>query len=548
MTEPLQKAIRNSALWAAYGDALGFISELTDESGLRRRAKTTRIVTAIPWVRQIGGRFGAVVNMPAGTYSDDTQLRFATSRAIRGNGKFDVEAFAKIELPVWRGYALGAGRGTKTAAGRLVQPDVNWFSNFFSDPVNYIETGGNGAAMRVQPHVWATNDWFGQKLIRDVLKNAICTHGHPRGIVGAVFHAYCLAFTLEKQRVPNPDDWVRLLRSSEQIIDTFHEDGDLAAFWIPTWESRTKLTLAHGFHDVFEECAKWIEMAGRVLYRRDSDLDRDETYKILVAEMGGLSESRRGTGTTTAIIAAALAWIFRKDPFRGIEAAANLMNSDTDTIATMAGALLGATASTPPNASIQDQRYIELEAERLYKISQGLPTNSFPYPDLMTWKPPKTQIETIIQTKTGFEVSALGKAEPIGSEFSPRGKVDYVFQWMNLSFGQTVLTKRRAVTQAPKQIKHGLNVSAVSEARKPAPDSQTQLFSSESRSATKVSSATLLDERTTEAIRSGFVVDIIGQHILELASMPDGIELVIGYAAIIAKARRAREVNGKHRS
>ena len=111
-----QEAIKKSALWAAYGDALGFITELTDEKGLKWRTGTSRIIKTIPWKRKIGGQFGVIVDLPAGCYSDDTQLRLSTCRAIRGDGKFDVEAFAKVELPVWLSYALGAGRGTKTAA------------------------------------------------------------------------------------------------------------------------------------------------------------------------------------------------------------------------------------------------------------------------------------------------------------------------------------------------------------------------------------------------------------------------------------------------
>jgi len=96
---PSVSTIRNSALWAAWGDALGFPTELTDEQGVIRRVGTPIVVTPKSWRRRVGGRFGVVVELPAGAYSDDTQLRLATSRAIRGDGSFAVEAFAKIELP-----------------------------------------------------------------------------------------------------------------------------------------------------------------------------------------------------------------------------------------------------------------------------------------------------------------------------------------------------------------------------------------------------------------------------------------------------------------
>ena len=98
--------VSRSALWAAYGDALGWISELTDAAGLTRRTQGAPLDKPIAWKRRIGGRSGVTVALPRGCYSDDTQLRLATGRAIRSDG-FDVEAFAKVELPLWLSYGLG---------------------------------------------------------------------------------------------------------------------------------------------------------------------------------------------------------------------------------------------------------------------------------------------------------------------------------------------------------------------------------------------------------------------------------------------------------
>ena len=93
--------VQRAVLWAAYGDALGWISELTDSAGLRRRTGGRPLTEPVAWKRRIGGRSGVTASLPQGCYSDDTQLRLATSRAIRLDG-FDVEAFAKVELPVCR--------------------------------------------------------------------------------------------------------------------------------------------------------------------------------------------------------------------------------------------------------------------------------------------------------------------------------------------------------------------------------------------------------------------------------------------------------------
>jgi ADP-ribosylglycohydrolase len=185
MMKDNSERVRLSALWAAYGDALGFMSELTDQSGLLHRTGQDSVRTTVSWKRKIGGRFGPFVDMPAGAYSDDTQLRLAVARSIRGDGKFDVETFANIELPVWLSYALGAGRGTRAAASSLIRDNVNWVTNFYeSDEQGYVSSGGNGAAMRIQPHVWsASNRRRPETYLQDVIRDTIVTHGHPRAIL-----------------------------------------------------------------------------------------------------------------------------------------------------------------------------------------------------------------------------------------------------------------------------------------------------------------------------------------------------------------------------
>lgn len=143
---------RNSMLWAAYADALGFISELVNEKGLERRTKGAALDQLISWKKRVGGRQGALVELPAGCWSDDTQLRLSVSRTI-GNHGFDVECFARIELPVWTSYALGAGRASIKAARNMGQGKQPWHANTFP---GWFNAGGNGAAMRIQPHVWSS--------------------------------------------------------------------------------------------------------------------------------------------------------------------------------------------------------------------------------------------------------------------------------------------------------------------------------------------------------------------------------------------------------
>jgi len=49
-----------------------------------------------------------------------------------------------------------------------------------------------------------------------------------------------------------------------------------------------------------------------------------------------------------------------------------------------------------------------------------------------------------------------------------------------------------------------------------------------------------LHELTAAVIKKSFDPRLIGEHLIALAEMPNGIELAVAYAAIIAKARKAR--------
>lgn len=116
-----------------------------------------------------------MVELPAGCWSDDTQLRLSVSRAISNHG-FDVECFARIELPVWTSYALGAGRASIKAARNMEKGKQPWHVQYFP---GWFNAGGNGAAMRIQPHVWSSPGLNGEYM-RDVIIDSVCTHGHPR--------------------------------------------------------------------------------------------------------------------------------------------------------------------------------------------------------------------------------------------------------------------------------------------------------------------------------------------------------------------------------
>jgi ADP-ribosylglycohydrolase len=438
MTTERERAIVNSALWAAVGDALGWITELTNEGGVKARAGVSLVTAPVAWRRIIGGRSGTKIPLPAGTYSDDTQLRLSVCRAIRGNGIFDAEAFARVEVTAWQGYALGAGLGTKAAAANLTKRGVNWFSNFFNTRTQlYSNAGGNGAAMRVQPHVWVSKAGD-KKFVLPVMRDSLTTHGHPHGFCGAVFHALALSDALDEGTVSSPSRWYDYLRTFSDLPSIVDQDRQLEAFWKPAWEQVSGHSLVNAIEVARSEARRDLDEISRIL--TDGDLN---SYVAVLKALGCLDEKYRGSGLKTAIAASALAWLYREKPIEAaLIAAANVLGSDTDTIATMAGAILGATAAAAPDWPLQDREYIKTEAIRLAAIGRGEVRDSFAYPDLSRWQPPATQSDAVGLSSTGFAIAGLGEAEPQGEEYKMG---DSVWQWLKLSFGQTVLGKRRTV-------------------------------------------------------------------------------------------------------
>jgi ADP-ribosylglycohydrolase len=544
--------IRRSALWAAYGDALGFITEGVDAAGVKRRAGSSRVEKTISWKRKIG-RFGPTVALPAGCLSDDTQLRLSTSRSIRAQGEFDVETFAKIELTVWPSYALGGGVGSHAAAANLRRRDVTWATNFFrTKRSDYLQGGGNGAAMRIQPHVWALSaNVKPVRLSASVVQNAVATHGHPRGILGAVFHAHCLHHALTRDEVPGPEVWDAIAGELVEIAELARTDPRLRELWLGQWERHTGRPFTEGVRIVADEIKADLDLC------RDLDLDGGaDSYLKAVKSLDAVNPAQRGSGTKTAILAAILGRLFHSDPDAAVITAANCLRTDTDTIATMAGAMVGAVARGDPSNPIADRDYIVHEADRMWAVGIAGNLGTFRYPSLVTWTPPKSASDCVGVKRDGFDFAGLGAATPDSDSYEGSDKAHSAWQWLNLWFGQRVLAKRRA---RPEKLPESQSVQPTPQYLElPAANgADPRAEPSQSSTSTQVSFEELvprqkladhrhpdgspsIHELTRDAIASGFDPAFVGKLLLDLADRDDGVEASIAYAAIIAKARISR--------
>ncbi|MDE2667460.1 MAG: ADP-ribosylglycohydrolase family protein [Acidobacteriota bacterium] len=551
-----ERAVVQSALWAATGDALGWITELSHGlRGVVRRTGVSRITKPVAWKRIIGGRGGPRVNLLAGTYSDDTQIRLAVARSIRGDGSFDVEAFAKVELTVWPTYALGAGLGTKTAAVSLSRRSVNWYSNFYNrGGKKYTDSGGNGAAMRIQPHVWSSSSG-GDSLIVDVLRDAIVTHGHPHGFCGAIFHALCLEDAFRKRELPRPEEWAVYIDRFLDLPRLVAEEPQLAAFWKPAWETSAGVSLSRAVTKIRDDGLRDLEFVTEL-----KDSSPVEGYKQIVRQLGCLKPQFRGSGLKTALAAIVLAYLFRNFEVEdALQTAVNELESDTDTIATMGGALLGVISRREPDWPLQDHSYIVSEAKRLAAISRGQHQDSFTYPDLGNWDPPARQNSSIGWFNGKLAIAGLGPLTSVGTEYASR---DAVWQWFELPFGQTILAKRKSnlqdrivFSQLPDPRQRAETKRDVTTTRSGNEPRQKGLAFQDRRSekqagklgrdspsqrSNQIHRGTV-DSWTDDVISSGFDDYTLGKSLNYCIDQTRSVDSAIGFAAIIAKAKLARQ-------
>ena len=359
----------------------------------------------------------------------------AVSRSISSHG-FDVETFGRVELPVWLSYALGGGRASKAAARNLGQPSTLWYANTFA---GWTNAGGNGAAMRVQPHVWASRDLDGGYML-DVIADTVCTHGHPRAIVGACFHAATLAHCLRSSTVPDPDTCMDIAARVGDAVQLIGEHSTLGPVWSGLWERETSKRFNDAWRVTVDELHHAIKHAANGAEATDSD---DATYEGIVERLGLRDRAQQGSGILTTVAAVVLA-ATASNAHGGVVAAANAIGTDTDTIASMAGALLGAcdSAADPPEEPL-DSIYLRAEADRLVAVSQGEQAHGHPYPDILTWSAPRTQADALVSDNGSLAVEGLGPATRLTDRAMYTPREDFAWEWVKTDFGQTLLIKRR---------------------------------------------------------------------------------------------------------
>lgn len=358
-TSALERA-RGAFLGAAYGDAAGWPEE-KPRLRIDRETSEPRLQGALlkPWVRRAGGRFFShEETINAGEYSDDTQLLLCTARSVlrkRGGWSW----FTRRELPAWLLYERGGGLATKKAAECWATGLSPWSpENKGERRKRYFDAGGNGVAMRIVPHCFmrGSSNSF-SPIAKCIMANGLCTHGHPRALLGALAYGYAV---WESVRLDSPLEYGYLV---ERVLSGLNEwssmsvsavSGDL---WL-----RSALEFSDGgYQDLWGETVKeQVELFEKCrAAMKKGALSVDEA---VLEDLGCFDRNIGGAGTISAAAAVFLASRFAADPMNGVKVAALAKGADTDTLASMTGALLGAVQGAEwlleVRDTLQDSKYI----------------------------------------------------------------------------------------------------------------------------------------------------------------------------------------------
>lgn len=270
---------------------------------------------------------------------------------------------------MWMNYERGGGRSIKTAARNILKRKSQWFSNFYrTNRVKYENAGANGAAMRNLP-IALVNMNNERRFIIDTFKNSIITHGHPRAIIGSILIGGAQMYFLKHEKIELDSfrDYIyRLLQSSIKIA----RGDENIAIWLTHQNNNS--VYERTYENTIKEAQYFMDHMEKYLPKED-----EQYYRFTKA----LDRNFKGSGVSTAICAIYLALKYIETPENALFRAANMVGSDTDTIASFVGSLIGAFDNDVLSSrrvrhlifSLQDKNYFKDIGKFLWEITFGSP-------------------------------------------------------------------------------------------------------------------------------------------------------------------------------
>jgi ADP-ribosylglycohydrolase/catechol 2,3-dioxygenase-like lactoylglutathione lyase family enzyme len=231
--------------------------------------------------------------------------------------------------------------------------------------MRYFDAGGNGVAMRILAHAIVGNhDETFRPTAKAILLNGIATHGHPRALIGALAYGFTVWQALRLSGTLGYGQLIELTLNHSDDWAFFPQQNAL----LSQWQEETQKVHQGRFDQL------WTTTKSEILALFEIALAGIRAGAISVdsrvlSELGCFNRAVNGSGTVCAAASIFLASKYAPDPQNGLIQAASSRGADTDTIASMAGALLGVIAGIEwlqrYRNQVQDEQYLTELAQRL---------------------------------------------------------------------------------------------------------------------------------------------------------------------------------------
>jgi ADP-ribosylglycohydrolase/catechol 2,3-dioxygenase-like lactoylglutathione lyase family enzyme len=440
---------RAAMLFAACGDALGWPIEPRG----RRVGGTASLkprLEFLDWRRREGGGYAPFERrVPPGTYSDDTQLMLCVARSLtHGDDWWD--RLTKVELPLWPLYELGGGGAVRSAARSWAKGCPPWETEKDKDLRRYHEAGANGVAMRILPHaIYGVDSPSFSRVAERIMADGITTHGHPRALVGALTTGFAMWAALRWRGKVGYGDLVDACLDERAMWSSLPE-SDLITRWVDAGGRSRSTSIWREWEQATEEMAGLLSVCADAIQRGSLARDRD-----VLEELGAFGKEN-GSGTRSAAVAVYLSSRYVAKPAAGLLAAAFARHADTDTIACLTGAMLGAfTGDVEVDGlaqELQDAGYIEELAGRvLGHACEPTPPERWDHSS-------QRRVRRELDEGRAIVLPIFGDATPFDLERPPTKSANEIsIWWLRTTVGQTL-----AITRIRKSEDGGLGGPHVS--------------------------------------------------------------------------------------
>lgn len=418
-----QEKCQGAMLATAIGDALGWPNELR-ASNTKKSSNINDMF--VSWAKTNRRPYWHQDFILPGEYSDDTQITLAVARSILTENWEN--SLTRYELPFWLSYQRGGGKALLKAATACKERKVLWKGK---NPQDYFSAGGNGVAMRILPHVIGRihSDSI-TELMTEVVRDGIITHGHPRALLGATCFAYALNYLLRKTEVLKYGEIVSVVINGHTIWGNFPDCNQLDE-WKNIAIEKSGFDYVRTWNETVDHMVKQLKFIQDSLNRGLMLDDR----KVLT-DLECFSKAN-GAGDVAVLSSIFLASKYANNPVLGIKVPAFSSGMDTDTIASMTGAMLGMLCGTSwiPHEwrMVQDYDCI-LQMTELLMSDKKLETS-------------KSYISQVVNGTDNWNKTPMGLVHQIASYTIPSKSAVISVKKLQTAFGQTLYIKNYAPIQ-----------------------------------------------------------------------------------------------------